>query len=226
MLKLSRISKNYKKDGKTLKILENINYEFNSGYLYCIIGKSGAGKTTLIEILGLLLNFDDGEIYLDNKDITNMKNNEKAEIRNKEIGFVFQSYYLNPLMKAYENVMLPMYLNNKIDNKDRKNLAYSMLKKVDLQKRENHYPKELSGGEAQRVAIARALANNPSIILADEPTGALDSENAVNILKILKDLSKQNKCVIIVSHDDRVKNYADKVLVIENRELKEVKDEK
>ena len=226
MLKLSRISKNYKKDGKTLKILENINYEFNSGYLYCIIGKSGAGKTTLIEILGLLLNYDSGSLFIDGKDVTKLSDNEKSEIRNKNIGFVFQNYYLNPLMKAYENVMLPMYLNNKIDNKDRKNLAYSMLKKVDLQKRENHYPKELSGGEAQRVAIARALANNPSIILADEPTGALDSENAVNILKILKDLSKQNKCVIIVSHDDRVKNYADKVLVIENRELKEVKDEK
>ncbi len=226
MLKLSRISKNYKKDGKTLKILENINYEFNSGYLYCIIGKSGAGKTTLIEILGLLLNYDSGSLFIDGKDVTKLSDNEKSEIRNKNIGFVFQNYYLNPLMKAYENVMLPMYLNNKIDNKDRKNLAYSMLKKVDLQKRENHYPKELSGGEAQRVAIARALANNPNIILADEPTGALDSENAVNILKILKDLSKQNKCVIIVSHDDRVKNYADKVLVIENRELKEVKDEK
>ena len=226
MLKLSRISKNYKKDGKTLKILENINYEFNSGYLYCIIGKSGAGKTTLIEILGLLLNYDSGSLFIDGKDVTKLSDNEKSEIRNKNIGFVFQNYYLNPLMKAYENVMLPMYLNNKIDNKDRKNLAYSMLKKVDLQKRENHYPKELSGGEAQRVAIARALANNPSIILADEPTGALDSENAVNILQILKDLSKQNKCVIIVSHDDRVKNYADKVLVIENHKLKEVKDEK
>ena len=226
MLKLSRISKNYKKDGKTLKILENINYEFNSGYLYCIIGKSGAGKTTLIEILGLLLNYDSGSLFIDGKDVTKLSDNEKSEIRNKNIGFVFQNYYLNPLMKAYENVMLPMYLNNKIDNKDRKNLAYSMLKKVDLQKRENHYPKELSGGEAQRVAIARALANNPNIILADEPTGALDSENAVNILNILKDLSKQNKCVIIVSHDDRVKNYADKVLVIENYKLKEVKDEK
>ena len=226
MIKLSSISKNYKKDGKTLKVLENINYEFNPGYLYCIIGKSGAGKTTLIEILGLLLNYDSGNLYINDKDVTKLSDNEKSEIRNKNIGFVFQNYYLNPLMKAYENVMLPMYLNDKINSKDRKDLAYKLLTKVELKKRERHYPKELSGGEAQRVAIARALANNPDIILADEPTGALDSENAANILNILKDLSKQNKCVIIVSHDDRVKNYADKVLVIENHKLQEVKDEK
>lgn len=225
MLKLINISKNYNKDGKKLNVLENVNYEFNSGYLYCIIGKSGAGKTTLIEILGLLLNYDSGSLFVNDKDVTKLSDNEKSEIRNKNIGFVFQNYYLNPLMKAYENVMLPMYLNKKIDNKDRINLAYKLLAKVELENREKHYPRELSGGEAQRVAIARALANNPNIILADEPTGALDSENAVNILNILKDLSKQNKCVIIVSHDDRVKNYADKVLVIEEHKLQEVKDE-
>lgn len=225
MLKLINISKNYNKDGKKLNVLENVNYEFNPGYLYCIIGKSGAGKTTLIEILGLLLNYDSGSLYVNDKDVTKLSDNEKSEIRNKNIGFVFQNYYLNPLMKAYENVMLPMYLNEKIDNKDRINLAYKLLAKVELENREKHYPRELSGGEAQRVAIARALANNPNIILADEPTGALDSENAVNILNILKDLSKQNKCVIIVSHDDRVKKYADKVLVIEEHKLQEVKDE-
>ena len=225
MLKLINIIKNYNKDGKKLNVLENVNYEFNPGYLYCIIGKSGAGKTTLIEILGLLLNYDSGSLYVNDKDVTKLSDNEKSEIRNKNIGFVFQNYYLNPLMKAYENVMLPMYLNEKIDNKDRINLAYKLLAKVELENREKHYPRELSGGEAQRVAIARALANNPNIILADEPTGALDSENAVNILNILKDLSKQNKCVIIVSHDDRVKKYADKVLVIEEHKLQEVKDE-
>ena len=125
-------------------------------------------------------------------------------------------------MKAFENVMIPMYLDKTLDNKMRKEKALNLLDKVGLKERVNHYPRELSGGEMQRVAIARSLANNPNIILADEPTGALDPENAQNILDILKKLAKENKCIIIVSHDDRVKKYADKVLLLEDNTLKEV----
>ncbi len=223
MLKLEKINKTYIKKNAKIEILKNISYEFQNGKLYCIIGKSGAGKSTLIEIMGLLLKYDSGEIIINEKNVSLLNETEKALIRNKEIGFIFQSYYLNPLMKAYENVMLPMYLDKTLNNETRKEKAYSLLSQVDLKGRETHFPKELSGGEEQRVAIARALANNPDIILADEPTGALDSENATNILNILKDLAKKGKCVIVVSHDDRVKEYADIVLNLENKKLSEVK---
>ena len=222
MLKLEKINKTYIKKNAKIEILKNISYEFQNGKLYCIIGKSGAGKSTLIEIMGLLLKYDSGEIIINEKNVSLLNETEKALIRNKEIGFIFQSYYLNPLMKAYENVMLPMYLDKTLNNETRKENAYSLLSQVDLKGRETHFPKELSGGEEQRVAIARALANNPDIILADEPTGALDSENATNILNILKDLAKKGKCVIVVSHDDRVKEYADIVLKLEDKKLKEV----
>ena len=222
MLKIVDVNKSYYKKKKEIKVLDGVNYEFKASKLYCIIGKSGAGKTTLIEILGLLLDFDSGKILIDGEDISKLNDNEKAIIRNKKIGFIFQSYYLNPLMKAYENVMLPMYLNKKLNNKERMKSAYELLAKVDLKNRETHYPKELSGGEQQRVAVARALANNPNIILADEATGALDSENTKNILNILKDLAKKGKCVIVVSHDERVQEYADVVLRLEDKKLKEV----
>lgn len=222
MLKLLNVDKSYNKKNKEINVLKNITYNFEKNKVYCIIGKSGAGKSTLIEILGLLLNFDKGEYYLNNKNISSLKENEKATLRNKEIGFIFQEYYLNPYMKAFENVMIPMYLDKTLDNKMRKEKALNLLDKVGLKERVNHYPRELSGGEMQRVAIARSLANNPNIILADEPTGALDPENAQNILDILKKLAKENKCIIIVSHDDRVKKYADKVLLLEDNTLKEV----
>lgn len=220
MLKIENLSKSY--NGKKIVVLKKINYEFKENKIYCIIGKSGAGKSTLVEILGLLLDYDDGKIMINGKYISTKSESEKAKIRNKEIGFVFQSYYLNPFMKAYENVMLPMFLDKRKSKKEMKDRAYKLLNIVGLKDRETHYPKELSGGEQQRVAIARALSNNPHIILADEPTGALDSENADNVLSILKSLAKNNRCVIIVSHDERVKKYSDVVLELGNHQLKEV----
>ncbi len=222
MLKLENVSKSYITKEKKVEVLKNISYEFKKNKVYCIIGKSGAGKSTLIEILGLLLDYDTGKIFINDKDVKAKTENEKARIRNKEIGFIFQSYYLNPFMKAYENVMLPMYLNKKMTKKEMKEKAYKLLRLVGLENRETHFPKELSGGEQQRVAIARALGNEPHVILADEPTGALDLENAEHILSILKLLGQNNRCVIIVSHDDRVKKYADVVLTIKNHQLIEV----
>lgn len=226
MLKLENISKNYCNKNKKIQVLNDINYEFKENKVYCIIGRSGVGKTTLIEIMGLLLNFDSGNIIINNKDIKTTSEKEKAKIRNNEIGFVFQSYYLNPYMKAFENVMLPMFLNKSLSKTEIKKRAYQLLKLVDLEEREEHFPKELSGGEQQRVAIARALANNPKTILADEPTGALDPENGEKILTLLKKISKNKRCVIIVSHDEKVKKYADIILEIKNHKLVEVKNEK
>lgn len=224
MIELKKVTKYYVKEKKKINVLENVNYHFLPNKLYCIIGHSGSGKSTLIQTLGLLLSINDGTILLNKRNIKELKENQKADLRNQEIGFVFQSFYLNPLMKAYENVMLPTYLNKKLTNKERKERAYDLLEKLGLKDRETHYPKELSGGEQQRVAIARALINNPNIILADEPTGSLDPENEKKILQILKTLSRKGKCVIVVSHSNNVKEYADVILKIEKHTIKEVKE--
>ncbi len=223
ILEVKNLSKTYINKKRHIKVLEDIDFKFSISKFYCISGNSGAGKSTLIQILGLLLNPTKGTIILGGKDVSRLTENEKSTIRNEKIGFIFQSYYLNPLMKAYENVMLPMYINKKYQNNDeRKDKSYSLLESVGLKERINHYPKELSGGEQQRVSIARALANDPEIILADEPTGSLDSENEIKVLKILRDLANKGKCVIVVSHNDNTKKYADVNLIIENNKLIEV----
>lgn len=219
ILECKNLSKLYKKKKSNLEILNNINFKFETGKFYAIMGESGAGKSTLIQILGLLCNYNSGELYINNKNTETMNSKEKALIRNQKIGFIFQSFYLNPLLKAFENVMLPLGVNCKLSQIEKKNKAIGVLKEIGLEERINHFPFELSGGEQQRVAIARALINNPSIILADEPTGSLDPKNSKIIFDILKDLSKQGKCIIVVSHSDDIKKYADEVLYINNHTL-------
>ncbi len=222
--------KNIKKDYKTIKgkieVLRGVDYTFEKGKFYAIKGHSGSGKTTLIRILGLLDNPTSGEYLLYNKETKNLNDYEASDCRLKHIGFIFQEYNLNPYLKADENVMVPMLINKEIDKKDRKELCSKLLKLVDLSDRANHFPRELSGGEQQRVAIARALANDPDIIIADEPTGNLDKENEKVIFKLLKELSKKDKCVIVVSHSDEVLAYADKIINLEYGELVEVKNDK
>lgn len=224
-LKLIGLSKAYKKGKQNIVILEGINYTFFKGKTYCINGKSGSGKSTLIEMLGLLKEPISGKIFINNVETSNMSEKDKAKIRNREIGFVFQSFYLTPTMTALENVMLPMYLNKNMTIKQIRDRAEKLLLDMELIDRKNHYPKELSGGEQQRVAIARALANNPNIILADEPTGALDPENEEKILTILKKLSKEDKCVIIVSHNRVTKEYADEIIEIKNKQIRGIENE-
>lgn len=219
ILKCENLSKSYTKKGDQFQILNNINFKFETGKFYAIMGESGAGKSTLIQMLGLLCNFDNGNLYIENNNVETLNNKQKALIRNEKIGFVFQSFYLNPLLKAFENVMLPLGVNCKLSQYEKKNKALNILKQLGLEERINHFPFELSGGEQQRVAIARALVNNPSIILADEPTGSLDPKNSKTIFDILKDLSKQGKCIIVVSHSDDIKKYADEVLYINNHTL-------
>ncbi len=223
MIELKNVEKSYKKKNKQIEVLKNINYKFCNNTFYYINGKSGAGKSTIIQILGLLLNINEGTILLNGKDVSKLNEDERAEIRNKEIGFIFQSCYLNPFMKAYENVILPTFTNRNINDNERKELAYKLLKQVDLENRAEHYPKEMSGGEQQRVAIARALINNPNIILADEPTGSLDPDNEEAILKYLRHLADIGKCVIVVSHSKSLEKYADVTLKIENHKIIEVK---
>lgn len=213
------ILKNIRKNFGTLKVLENITCEFRETTFYAILGESGTGKTTLINILGLLDTSYNGTYLLNNINVLDSHNKSLTLNKSTKIGFVFQDYQLLQNMTALENVMIPMLLNNEIKRKNRRDLAIRLLKKVGLEDRKDHYPKELSGGEQQRVAIARALANNPEIILADEPTGNLDKKNETAIFELLKNISQDGKCVIIVSHSLNITNYADYIYKLQNGKI-------
>ena len=213
------ILKNIRKNFGTLKVLENITCEFREKTFYAILGESGTGKTTLINILGLLDTSYNGTYLLNNINVLDSHNKSLTLNKSTKIGFVFQDYQLLQNMTALENVMITRLLNNEIKRKNRRDLAIRLLKKVGLEDRKDHYPKELSGGEQQRVAIARALANNPEIILADEPTGNLDKKNETAIFELLKNISQDGKCVIIVSHSLNITNYADYIYKLQNGKI-------
>ena len=219
-MEIEKIVKKYYLKDKEISILDKASFTFEKGKLYAILGHSGVGKSTLLNILGLLDSIDSGNYIINDKNVNELNEEEKATIRLKTIGFVFQSFYLNPNLKAYENVMIPMFILKKKKKNEYKKSAIELLKKFNLGDRINHYPRELSGGEQQRVALARALANNPEIILADEPTGNLDSENEILIFDELKRISRDGKIVIVVSHNDIVKKYADVLLTITNKQIK------
>lgn len=222
-MKLINVNKSYNTSYGKLQILKNISVSFEKGKFYAIMGRSGSGKSTLVNILGLLDNFDDGDYYLNNTNVKQLNDKTKSRIRGLNIGFVFQSFYLNKNLTAYENIILPTYINDKMDDTKRKNRALNIMKKLEIIDRKEHKPSSLSGGEQQRVAIARALINNPDIIIADEPTGNLDSSNELEVLKILKEISKQGKIVIVVSHNPIIKNYADILYKINDGKISEEK---
>lgn len=218
-MNIENVCKVYKTKNDEVKALDNVSYEFKPGKLYAIMGHSGSGKSTLISILGLIETYTSGKITINNEDISKLKDNDLSNLRMKYIGFVFQDFYLDEHLKAYENVMLPMLINKEIKKEERKEKAIKLLTDLGLSERINHYPKELSGGECQRVAIARSLANDPKIILADEPTGNLDEENEKLVFETLKDLAKKGKCVIVVTHSEEIKKYADEILKITKGKL-------
>ncbi len=213
------IEKIYITPSEKIIALTAFSYSFEKGKFYAIMGHSGSGKSTLIRILGLMDNATSGKYSINGKDISLLNDKELSKMRMDNIGFVFQDYYLDEFLRAYENTMLPMLINRKIDKSKRKERALELLKSVGLESRVNHYPKELSGGEQQRVCITRALANDPDYILCDEPTGNLDEENEQKIFQILKELSLSGKCVIVVSHNNVVRDYADMVLFIKHGKL-------
>ena len=192
ILKVKNLVKNYYKDNEKIEAVNNISYNFEKGKFYAIMGPSGSGKSTFLHLIGTLDTYDEGSVFINNIDVSSLDDLQLSKIRKEEIGFVFQSFYLNNNMKAYENVIMPIMLD-KIPYKDKKEKGITILNSLDLEKRVNHYPSELSKGECQRVAIARALINNPNIILADEPTGNLDSKNERNIFELLKKLSLEGK---------------------------------
>lgn len=222
VIELKKIKKEYFMRKRSLLVLDDLNVSFEKGKFYAIMGHSGAGKSTLVNIIGLLDQVTEGTYLLNGKDTSKMSENELAELRKNTIGFIFQDYFLDEYLKAYENVMYPMLVNESINKKAMKGIAIRLLEKVDLKDRFDHFPKELSGGEKQRVAIARALANNPDIIIADEPTGNLDKTNEKKIFELLKKLSNEGKCIIVVSHSEEVKKYADILYELDDRNIVEV----
>lgn len=211
IIKLSGITKNYKNTGDVLK---DINIEFEQGKMYGIMGPSGSGKSTLLNIIGTLESATEGAVEILGSNIKGYGEKELCNLRAKHIGYVFQNFYLNPYLDAVENVMVPMKVNDEIEPKKRKDLAEGLLKRFGLEERMKHLKSQMSGGEQQRVAIARALANDPDIILADEPTGNLDEDNEIIIFRTLKELAEGGKTVIVVSHNEIVKEYADEVINI------------
>ena len=216
IITIKDITKTYKTKKRDVEVLKNINLTFSLGKFYAIMGPSGSGKSTLFNILGLVDTPSSGTYKINGIDTTKLTDKELSIIRMNNIGFVFQDFNLDSYLNALENVMMPLYLNKKIKKEDREIISKDILTKLNLENRLEHFPNELSGGEAQRVAIARALVNNPNIILADEPTGNLDEELETEIFKILKSLTKENKCVIVVSHSSKIKEYADVVYTLKD----------
>lgn len=223
LITLKNVTKNYISRHRNILVLDDVSVEFLSGTFYLIIGHSGNGKSTLINILGLIDSKFDGNYTIYGQNISTLNDKDLAKIRMQHIGFIFQDFYLDPYLKAIENVIVPMYINKNISKENRKSKAIELLDRVGLKERIHHFPRELSGGEQQRVSIARALANDPDIILADEPTGNLDSTNEKMVFEQLKKLSKDGKCIIVVSHSDLAKKYADVVYELDDHKLREVK---
>ena len=224
MIRLVNIEKEYDFRNQKIIVLDKVNVEFDYGKMYVIMGHSGSGKSTLLHLIGLLDSPTAGEIIFDKTRLEQLSNIDKDNMRALKIGYVFQDFYLNSKLTAYENILLPMLINKNIRKQDRVTVGENLLKLVGLEKVKNKYPKELSGGEQQRVAIARALANNPKIILADEPTANLDSKNEIFILDLLKKLKKDGKCIIVASHNHIIKKYAEEVMYLEDGRI--VKKEK
>ena len=211
VIHLKDIKKSYFMGKQELQVLKGINIDIHKNEYVALMGPSGSGKSTLMNILGCLDSPTSGTYILSNNDVSTMLDNDLAEIRNKEIGFVFQQFNLLPRLTALENVALPLVYAG-ISRKLRTEMAKEVLSKVDLTDRSHHKPNELSGGQCQRVAIARALVNNPSIILADEPTGNLDSKTSHEIMEIFNKIHQDGNTVVLVTHEDDISKFAHRII--------------
>lgn len=211
IINLEGITKIYRTDEVETIALENVNLEVEQGEFLSVMGPSGCGKSTMLNITGLLDVPSEGKVYIDNIDTTGMKDGPMAEFRNKTLGFVFQSFHLINSLNVLDNVEMPL-LYRKSSEKQRRELAKEVLEKVGLTHRMRHYPTQLSGGQCQRVAIARAIVGNPKIILADEPTGNLDSKMGREIMDILHKLNKEGTTIVMVTHDEHLAKETQRII--------------
>lgn len=213
LIDVKDMKKIYNPGENEVHALDGVSLQIHTGEFVAIIGQSGSGKSTLMNMLGCLDVPTSGEYYLDGRDVLGLEDNELSVIRNEEIGFIFQGFNLIPNLTALENVELPL-IYRKVAASERHRLAVDSLKKVGLGNRMDHKPSEMSGGQQQRVAIARALAAKPPVILADEPTGNLDSKSSVEIMHILKELNKDGRTVILITHDNGIAHSANRIIRI------------
>ena len=210
IIRVDNVWKTYQMGDVEVHALQGLSLDIKKGEFVAVMGPSGSGKSTCVNMVGCLDVPSRGSVYLDNINIAHLGESELAQIRGKKIGFVFQKFNLIPTLTAKENVMLPMIFQGK-DEAERNHVAMELLKLVHLEDRMDHKPSELSGGQQQRVAIARALANDPEVVLADEPTGNLDSKTGIEIIELLKNLHKKGKTLIIVTHDSKVAEAANRI---------------
>lgn len=222
MININSISKEYVMGDNKLLALNNVDVSINEGEFVSIMGSSGSGKSTLMNIIGCLDVPSNGDYFFRDSNISNYSSNKLAELRNKDIGFIFQNFNLLPRLNALENVTLPLLYSGKT-KKERSELALKALENVGLKDRTHHRPNQLSGGQQQRVSIARAIAGTPKLILADEPTGALDSTTSLEIMKILNDLNKSGITIVLVTHEDDIANYGSRIIRMKDGKILEDK---
>ncbi|MEP7103304.1 MAG: ABC transporter ATP-binding protein [Candidatus Dojkabacteria bacterium] len=223
LIDLKNIHKTYKNGGELTHALKNIDLTIDKGEFVAIMGPSGSGKSTLMNLLGLLDTPTNGTYILNSKDVSKLKGRELARIRNKEIGFVFQQFNLLPRTTVLENVLLPS-IYGKVSNPSQR--AEFLIEKVGLKDRKNHKSNELSGGQVQRVAIARALMMQPSIILADEPTGNLDSKKSNEIMQLFQEINKEGATIVLITHEDEIAKYADRIIHVKDGEVTNIENNK
>ena len=222
MININSISKEYVMGDNKLLALNNVDVTIKEGEFVSIMGSSGSGKSTLMNIIGCLDVPSNGDYFFRENNISNYSSNKLAELRNKDIGFIFQNFNLLPRLNALENVILPLLYSGK-SSKERTKLALEALENVGLKERTHHRPNQLSGGQQQRVSIARAIAGTPKIILADEPTGALDSSTSLEIMKILNDLNKSVITIVLVTHKDDIAKYGSRIIRMKDGKIIEDK---
>jgi putative ABC transport system ATP-binding protein len=221
IIKLKNVWKTYKMEEVEVQALKGVDLKIKKEEFVAIMGPSGSGKSTLLQMIGVLDRPTSGKIYLDGTDISRLNDSKLARLRGKKIGFVFQFFNLYPTLTAQENIELPMMILER-DRNERKIKATKLLKTVGLENRANHLPSELSGGERQRVAISRALANDPDIVLADEPTGNLDSKSGLEIMNFLNKLQKDEKVtIVVVTHDLNIAEHAERIIRLKDGEIVE-----
>lgn len=218
IIRMENITKSYSLGGEVVHALRGVSLQIGKGDFLAIVGPSGSGKSTLMNIIGCLDRPDEGRYILDGKEIDKMIDSELATVRNEKIGFVFQNFHLLAKLTALENVELPL-LYRGVKTKERQKIAYEYLEKVGLKDRARHLPNQLSGGQQQRVAIARALVGTPPILLADEPTGALDSKTSKEIIQLMKQLNEQGHTIVLITHDWEVANEAKRIVRIQDGRL-------